>query len=149
MSNFKMKSHKDEVLDELDSKIEIALEEIGLEAEKYAKMKCPVDTGRLRNSISHLVSGQGQKTVKYKAMEYYTTKAGKKSKRRKSVDYSYKTGNASGDNSNSVYIGTNVEYAPYVEFGTSKQKPQPYLKPAVTDHVDEYKRIVKSILKED
>ena len=149
MSLFKMTSHKDEVLDELDSKIEKALEMIGLEAEKYAKMKCPVDSGRLRNSISHLVSGQGQKTVEYKAMEYYTTKAGKKSKRRKSVDYSYKTGDASGDNSNSVYIGTNVEYAPYVEFGTSKQKPQPYLKPAVTDHLGKYKRILKETLKED
>lgn len=26
--------------------------------------------------------------------------------------------------------GTNVEYAPYVEFGTSKAKAQPYLRPA-------------------
>lgn len=144
-----MTSHKEEVLNELDEKIEIALEEIGLEAEKYAKMKCPVDTGRLRNSISHLVSGQGAKTVDYKAMEYYTTKAGKKSKRRKTVEHSYQTGDASGDNSNSVYIGTNVEYAQNVEFGTSKQKPQPYLKPAVTDHIDKYRRIVKSTLKED
>ena len=82
-------------------------------------------------------------------MEYYTTKAGEKSKIRKTVNYSYKTGDASGDNSNSVYIGTNVEYAPYVEFGTSKQKAQPYLKPAVTNHIDEYKKIVKSTLKED
>lgn len=30
-----------------------ALEMIGLQAEGYAKMKCPVDTGRLRNSITH------------------------------------------------------------------------------------------------
>ena len=149
MSNFKMTSHKDEVLDELDSKVEIALEKIGLRAETHAKKYCPVDTGRLRNSISHLVSGQGQKTVEYKVMEYYTTKAGEKSKKRKTVNYSYKTGDASGDNSNSVYIGTNVEYAPHVEFGTSKQKAQPYLKPAVTNHVDEYKKIVKSTLKED
>ena len=29
MSNFKMTSHKDEVLDELDSKVEIAFEKIG------------------------------------------------------------------------------------------------------------------------
>lgn len=148
MNNFKMTSHKDEVLDELDEKIEIALEEIGLEAEKYAKKKCPVDTGRLRNSISHLVSGQGAKTVEYTAREYTTTKSGKKSKRRKTVNCSYQTGSASGDNSKTVYIGTNVEYAPYVEFGTSKQKPQPYLKPAVTEHVDKYRRIVKSTLKE-
>lgn len=27
-------------------------------------------------------------------------------------------------------VGTNVDYAPYVEFGTSKQKAQPFLFPA-------------------
>lgn len=31
------------------------LEEVGLTAEGYAKKKCPVDTGRLRNSITHVV----------------------------------------------------------------------------------------------
>ena len=30
-----------------------------------------------------------------------------------------------------VTIGTNVEYAPYVEFGTRYMAPQPYLRPAV------------------
>jgi HK97 gp10 family phage protein len=46
-----------------------------------------------------------------------------------------------------VYIGTNVEYAPYVELGTSRQTAQPYLRPAATDHVDEYTDIVKRVLK--
>lgn len=46
-----------------------------------------------------------------------------------------------------VYIGTNVEYAPYVELGTSRQTEQPYLRPAATDHVDEYTDIVKRVLK--
>lgn len=32
-----------------------ALEEIGLKAEKYAKKLTPVDTGRLRNSITHRI----------------------------------------------------------------------------------------------
>jgi len=31
-----------------------ALEEVGLRAEGYAKARCPVDTGRLRNSITHV-----------------------------------------------------------------------------------------------
>lgn len=35
------------------SQIEKALEKVGLSAERYAKLACPVDTGRLRNSISH------------------------------------------------------------------------------------------------
>ena len=33
------------------------LEEIGLVAEGYAKRACPVDTGRLRNSVTHLLKG--------------------------------------------------------------------------------------------
>ena len=33
-----------------------ALEEVGLVAEGYAKRACPVDTGRLRNSITHVVT---------------------------------------------------------------------------------------------
>lgn len=35
--------------------IDRALEEIGLAAEGYAKKACPVDTGNLRNSITHAV----------------------------------------------------------------------------------------------
>ena len=35
--------------------IDRALEEIGLAAEGYAKRACPVDTGNLRNSITHAV----------------------------------------------------------------------------------------------
>ena len=82
-----------------------ALEAVGMQAENYAKMLCPVDTGNLRNSITHERGGE---------------------------DYEI--------------IGTNVEYAAYVEMGTSRQKAQPYLKPAVEDHVQEYKDIFKEYL---
>jgi HK97 gp10 family phage protein len=47
----------------------------------------------------------------------------------------------------SVYIGTNVEYAPYIEFGTSKQKARPYLKPAATEYPKTYRAIVERELK--
>lgn len=33
-----------------------------------------------------------------------------------------------------VWIGTNVEYAPYVEYGTKRMKAQPYLRPAVDNN---------------
>lgn len=33
-----------------------ALEKCGLTAEGYAKLLCPVDTGNLRNSITHTVA---------------------------------------------------------------------------------------------
>lgn len=83
-----------------------SLEEIGIVAEGHAKKECPVDTGRLRNSITHL------------------TKPDEKA----------------------VYIGTNVEYAELVELGTSKQKEQPFLRPAATDHVEQYRAIARKNL---
>ena len=70
-----------------------------------------------------------------------------------------------------VYIGTNVEYAPYVELGTGKyadggrkdpwvyqddegrwhhtngQRAQPYLKPAVADHKQTYRNIIEDEMK--
>ena len=104
-NSIKIEDHSDEFIEELRRRIPVALEECGLAAEGYAKRLCPVDTGRLRNSITHTAD---KKTA---------------------------------------YIGTNVEYAPYVELGTSRQKAQPYLKPAVLDHVSTYKRIFESHFK--
>ena len=90
-----------------DEAIDRALEAIGLQAEGYAKMLCPVDTGRLRNSITHTVDVTGHKAI----------------------------------------IGTNVEYAAYVEMGTSRTKAQPYLQPAVMNHIDEYSNMAEYFLK--
>lgn len=42
-----------------------------------------------------------------------------------------------------VHIGTNVEYAAYVELGTVRTKAQPYLRPAATEHSAVYKRILE------
>lgn len=94
----------DKALEELQRKIEMALIAIGATAESHAKDYCPVDTGRLRNSIS----------------------------------------NTRDDDS--AYIGSNVEYAAYVELGTSRRKAKPYLKPAVTQHTAEYKDLAKQAL---
>ena len=96
-----------QIADAIDQALAKALEEVGLVAEGYAKMACPVDTGRLRNSITHQVRPSEK----------------------------------------SVYIGTNVEYATYVELGTSRMKPQPFLRPAAADHEGTYKKIFESELK--
>lgn len=90
----------------LNSAIAKALTMIGQQAEGYAKMMCPVDTSRLKNSITNQIDMQ----------------------------------------ENAVFIGTNVEYAPYVELGTIRQDPHPYLKPAAADHGDEYRAILKGCL---
>ena len=42
-------------------------------------------------------------------------------------------------------VGTNVEYASFVEFGTSKQAPQPYLYPALEQNKE---KILEFISKE-
>lgn len=83
-----------------------ALTMIGLKAEGNAKSICPVDTGRLRNSITNAIDTEA----------------------------------------NAVYIGTNVEYAPDVELGTTRMHPHPYLRPAAADHADEYRAILKGCL---
>lgn len=130
-----------EVLTALKHASEKALTMIGIKAEKYAKARCPVGTpestgkpgymgGTLRNSITFDVNMAKSE----------------------------------------VTIGSNVEYAPYVELGTGPYfdtppawvqyetqkgsgigggfvRPRPYLRPAIQDHVDEYKQIIDRELK--
>lgn len=114
-------SHVDEVLDALQSQKAKVLEEWGLIAEAYASDLCPVDTGRLRASISH------------------------------------------DTDEDTMYLGTNVEYAPYVELGHSQEvgryvpalgkrlvspvvPAQPFLRPAIEDHISEYEQIAREEL---
>lgn len=42
-----------------------------------------------------------------------------------------------------AYIGCNVEYAPYVELGTSRMKARPFLKNGINNHKEEYAAILK------
>lgn len=45
-----------------------------------------------------------------------------------------------------VYIGTNVEYAAFVELGTSRMAPRPYLRPAIENHAAEYKELFEQFV---
>lgn len=95
----------DQVMEECKEKIDIAMEKIGLVAERYAKEMCPVDTGRLRNSITH----------------------------------------AAGDNQ--VTVGTNVEYAIYVELGARGRTPKYFIKNSMANHMSQYQGILDAELK--
>lgn len=46
-----------------------------------------------------------------------------------------------------AYIGTNVEYAPYVELGSRGRQGVHMLQRAATEHADEYKRLMEYSMK--
>ena len=53
--SYKITDNTEEFKSALQNAIERGLEAIGVTAEGYAKEDCPVDTGNLRNSISHAI----------------------------------------------------------------------------------------------
>ena len=129
-----------------------------MQGERNAKKYCTVDTGRLRNSITHAVSGKGSKTYTYS--EQYQKGSGKDGKKRKSLSKKQREAMQTTEtipaipaSENAVYIGTNVSYAAPVETGHILPNggyvaPKPFLKPAIEDHIDEYKAIAKRYLSE-
>lgn len=48
---------------------------------------------------------------------------------------------------NRVAVGDRVTYAVYVELGTSKMLPRPFIKPALENHKADYKHIIENSLK--
>lgn len=134
MAQVSFHSNLGEIGKATDAQLKVAAEIIGGMAESYAKQLCPVDTGNLRNSITH----------------------------------------STEDNGHTVVIGSNVEYAPYVELGTGKfaeggsgrdtpwsyqdaegrwhttsgRPPKPFLRPAIENHTDEYREVLEQILRE-
>lgn len=142
----------------LDADIEAALEAVGLQAEGYAKLELEnsprrVDTGLLRNSITHAVSGKPTSIKGYHAA--YGSNRTKTGRRKRAttkdagiVKVGFYGGNAPADDKDhmSVYVGTNVEYAPYVHDGTMRMSPNPFIKNAMEKHKGEYKAIIETYL---
>ena len=136
------------VLRALDEAANRALKRIGMKAEGYAKKLAPVGT-------VDSVGGWAQKNSKGKRVYRGGTL-------RRSIAH-----RVDGD---SVSIGSNVEYAPYVELGTGPHfkvppeweqyttergrgvgnayvKPRPFLRPAIEDHREEYRDIMRDELR--
>ena len=55
---------------------------------------------------------------------------------------------ATGAHSAESRTGTNVEYGPHVEFGTSRQRAQPYLRPAYDENKGQALGEIAAALKE-
>ena len=152
--NIEFTDNSAETLDELNERIKIALREVGREAEGIAKENCTaVDTGRLRNSITFATADKhGQYSYKDNFGMGFNEKAGQPEK-------------------GAVYIGTNVEYAPYIELGhkidgqkkvppssrptrhgndgSTSSPPLHFLKNAAANHTSHYKKIISEIMKKD
>lgn len=138
------KDNTDKAKNALNDAIVKALTTIGINAEKYAKALCPVGTPE-STGIKGYRGGTLRNSITYEVVEL---------------------------NGESILnIGTNVEYAPYVELGTGPYftpppdwehfevppskgigkayvHARPYLRPAIEDHLKEYRDIIKSELQD-
>lgn len=107
-----------------------ALERCGMEAEGYAKDLVPVDTGNLRNSISHKVD-DGEPAVYIGSNTSYAPY----------VELATGIYAEGGRPTPWVYQDANGNW-----HWTRGNKAQPFLKPAVADHAKEYQSIIKTEL---
>lgn len=131
-------SHKKEIQSQLNDALDRAMMTVGMMGESEAKRNLTknksVDTGLLRNSITYARGGKPANISGYSA-----------DRGEGSGSYS---GSAPSDSKDqcTVYIGTNVEYAPYVELGTSRSVEKPYLRPAATSVGAKMKGIIQAEL---
>ena len=118
-------------------KIRLALSLMGDTVEGYAKEDCPVDTGLLRNSITHGQGGGKPNITSYKA---------DRPKGGVTMTGSYSTLDGESD---AEYVGTNVEYAPVQEFNDMHHNVgrAHFLRDAGQKHIDELKNVAETTLK--
>ena len=122
-----------EISAEIKAALLRGLEKAGLVAEGYAKKLCPVDTGDLRNSITHMVDEQEPAAIIGTDSEYGAY-----------VELGtgiYAEGGG-GRPTPLVYQDAkgNRHY-------TRGNKAQPFLKPAAADHAIQYRKILEDELK--
>lgn len=142
------------IAEKFDEACKRALETIGLEAVRNAVINITdqykaVDTGLLRNSIAYALSGQKANIDKYEAdkASTVTDEQGNTTQEVRSGKYAGTAPNEDGEQPKTVYIGSNVSYATYVELGTSKMAARPFLKMAITENTEQYKKILEDEMK--
>lgn len=122
----KLTNHIPEVQQQINVASERALTRIAIDVDRTAKENCPVDTGRLRASISYSVDGKAGAGFEIKETS-------------EEIDHQIKSGEGS------AIVGTNVVYAKAIEYGHSKKAPSGYLRNAL----DQNKGNIKDIIKQE
>lgn len=115
------------------AKLQQILIKAGFMIEADAKRLCPVDTGRLRASISTNWndSGMAHGVITEPAQDSKPSDGATQPQR--------KIGELCV-----IAVGSNVEYAKWVEQGTELQKPQPYLLPAYMKNIGKIKTMIEN-----
>lgn len=122
--DIEIQDHSEECIAEMKRKVEAAWASVGETAAARSADVAPVDTGRLKNSISWATKDRDGGH---------------------DADSNPKARPADGE----CYIGTNVEYAKYQEFGTSKITGKHFLQYGANSTFGDYaKQMLESILKE-
>lgn len=132
MSDVRFIDNSQQVLEAFRTASIIGLEECGLIGEGYAKKECPVDTGNLRNSVSHKVD-EAEPSVYIGTNEEYGPYV------------ELGTGQfaeSGGRPTPWVYQDANGNW-----HWTQGNKAQPFLKPAVANHARQYRAILEGALK--
>lgn len=130
MAEVKFESHLDEVLKATSEQLARAAEIIGGMAESYAKELCPVDTGNLRNSITHTTENNNRtvvigSSVKYAPFIELGTGKFAEGGGGRQTPWSYQ------DSKGNWHT-------------TSGMPPRPYLRPAIENHKDEYRHVLQT-----
>lgn len=140
MSSITITSHAKAVESATEKALQRAARMIGGTVEGHAKELCPKDTGLLQNSITFAIGGQAPNITEYQSDQQGEEK----------VTGKYEgTAPQDEDGQITVYVGTNVQYAPYQELGApSINLPaRPYLRPAMENFRDEIRQILEQQLK--
>lgn len=137
--SFTSNDNSAEILAAFEQQMMKGLKTVGEAAAGHAKENCPVDTGRLRNSITYATAkthSEGQ--TKFSGRDGKGGTANPE-------DWALK----GTPDDHAVYIGTNVEYAKQQEyFDMAHQVGRAhFLRDAATTHGDEYKAIIEAALK--
>jgi hypothetical protein len=149
----KVNDYTDDVMKAVEGNVKMALSLMGEVVEGHAKSECPVDTGLLRNSITHVTSGDSLSMTYHASYGSNRNKNGKRygagSMKAGSVAIGRISGQMGNSNDPIEYVGSNVEYAPYVEFGDRYHHEvgkAHFLRDAGMNHIDELKKTAELAL---